>query len=252
MNWKRGLFRVYLVLSVLWFGWAMWTWMWGSWSQAETRQHFVNSCYDPDLHPNSTPIEWEKCVAHAIRTYPVGLQLWSKEPKVSAIMTSVIVAVPVILWWLLRGLVALVRWIGRGFRQATAPVVAGLLAVLVLVGCTTAKNPSASPPPPAPKTTEQLFADKQLPGRYTFGMAGGWLMRYDTAKGTACAYANVSDDAAAHEFRLESKRIFHDPTLTPRERSKQQEDLHEFLAPGTIPSCDKVDRTANDNQRGGG
>jgi hypothetical protein len=125
MDWKRGGFRVWLLLSVVWVLWAGWKALIGV--NLEARSEWYQSCYAANaLERDSNKLA--DCIARAVEGTPVGVDMLAQYPKESAIVGALILAAPVVVWWLLRGIVALGAWVARGFASAAVVLVCASVA----------------------------------------------------------------------------------------------------------------------------
>jgi hypothetical protein len=115
MNWKRGLFRAYVVLAVLFFLWATWWLLSGS--SIAAREALTEPCLRAETRGAES---WGDCVDRAAKATPMWGDLIAQAPGLFAIEEAVILATPVAVWWILRGLVALSAWVVRGFGRGPA------------------------------------------------------------------------------------------------------------------------------------
>jgi hypothetical protein len=132
MNWKRGSFRVYCVLALLFVLWATDKMLRAD--PLRNRLSFYDGCSAiQSLKLESAPpgeegsafyarasADFQACRQGAVEATPLWGDMIAKYPKDAAIFAAFMLAAPVAVWWLLRGLVALACWIGRGFKTKGA------------------------------------------------------------------------------------------------------------------------------------
>lgn len=138
VNWKRGAWRVWVVVASAWCLWAV-VYAFG-YQPLETRSMMHEGCW-LDLErtasmlgtPSERADELRACQDRAARLTPTWGAAVAQAPRETAGVLALIVAVPIAVWWVLRGVVALGLWIVRGFR---AGAIAG--AIVLVMAATSA------------------------------------------------------------------------------------------------------------------
>jgi hypothetical protein len=76
-----------------------------------------------------------------------------------------------------------------------------LLAPAWAIGCSQKADPSAT------EALRVAASERLLPGRFEFREFGGWMVRFDTAKGTYCSVENISDREYSGRLLKDGKAI---------------------------------------------